>query len=81
MMLAAIRVPNEDVRELVGLVDARTRGVLEKALELGTVIVALTVPDREQILRALDDPQTTPLAELRGVLLAEHEWRAREGLV
>ena len=33
------------------------------------------------ILRALDDPASDALAELRGVLLAEHEWRVREGLV
>ena len=40
----------------------------------------MTVPEREEILRALDDPPTG-LAELRGVLLVEHEWRVREGLV
>jgi hypothetical protein len=45
------------------------------------VIVALSISDREQILRALDDPQTTALAELRAVLLQEHELRVREGLV
>jgi hypothetical protein len=37
--------------------------VLEKALELETVVLALTVPDREQIIRALDNPQTGALAE------------------
>ena len=63
------------------MVDEPTRDVLEKALELGTVVLALTVPDREQIIRALDDPQTTALAELRATLLLEHEWRVREGLV
>jgi hypothetical protein len=42
--------------------------------------VALTIPDREAILRALDDPPKG-LAELRGVLLREHEWRLRVGLV
>jgi hypothetical protein len=36
--------------------------------------------EREQILRALDDPPEG-LAELRGVLVREHDWRAREGLV
>jgi hypothetical protein len=80
-MLAGRRVPDDDVRELARLVDEPTRGVLEKALELGTVVLALTVPDREQIIRALDDPQTTALAELRATLLLEHEWRGREGLV
>ncbi|HUG64880.1 MAG TPA: hypothetical protein VMK83_06640 [Gaiellaceae bacterium] len=65
-MHAGLRVPDDDV---------------EKALERETVIVALTVPDREMILRALDDPQTDSLAELRAVLLVEHEWRVRDGLV
>ena len=34
-------------------------------------------PARERTLRALDDP----LAEFHGVLIREHEWRAREGPV
>ena len=76
-----LTVPDDDVRELARLVDGPTKTVLEKALERETVIVALTVPDREQILRALDEPATTALAELRAVLLVEHEWRVREGLV
>ena len=81
MYLAGTPVPDDDVREIVRLVDDPVRTVLTKALDRGTVIVALTVPDREQILRALDDPQTTPLAELRATLLLEHDWRVREGLV
>jgi hypothetical protein len=41
--------------------------------------VGLTIPDRQAILRVLEDcPES--LAELRGVLLREHEWRMREGL-
>ena len=55
--------------------------MLEKAIELETVIVALSIEDRERILRGLDDAPTDALAELRGVLLREHEWRVREGLV
>ena len=43
-------------------------------------VLALAVPEREAILRALEDPPAG-LAELRGVLLHEHEWRVREGLV
>ena len=30
---------------------------------------------------ALDDARTDALAELRGVLLSEHEWRVHDGLV
>ena len=54
---------------------------LDHALTMETRVLALTVVDRESILRALDDPPTDSLAELRGVFLDEHEWRVREGLV
>jgi hypothetical protein len=68
------------VRELIKLVDEPKRSFLEKALSLDREVVALTIEDRERIHWALDDVRTDALAELRGVLLAEHEWRAREGL-
>ena len=42
--------------------------------------MALTIAEREQIIRALDDPPDG-LAELRGVLLVEHEGRVRQGVV
>jgi hypothetical protein len=64
-----------------GLVDEPTRSVLEKALALGTVVVALTIQDRERLLWALDDARADALAELRAVLLQEHEARVRDGLV
>jgi len=54
---------------------------LDHALLMETMVLALTVVDREAILRALDDPPSDELSELRGVLLREHEWRVREGLV
>ena len=81
MYLAGLRIPDEDVRELITVVDEPTRSLLEKSLSLDTEVVALTIEDRERILWALDDARTDPLAELRGVLLAEHEWRAKEGLI
>lgn len=55
-------------------------GTVTHALLIGTKVLALTIADREAILRALDDPPDG-LAELRAVLLREHEWRVREGLV
>ena len=76
-----MRIPDEDVRELIKLVDEPTRSFLEKSLALDSEVVALTIEDRERILWALDDVRTEALAELRAVLLQEHEWRAREGLV
>lgn len=81
MHLAGLRIPDEDVRELITLVDEPTRAFLEKSLGLQTEVVALTIEDRERILWALDDVRTDALAELRGVLLAEHEWRRQDGLV
>jgi hypothetical protein len=42
-------------------------------------VLALTIPERETIIRALDD-LPAGLEELRGVLLREHVWRRREGL-
>jgi hypothetical protein len=80
-MLAGMRVPDDDVRELTRLVDEPTRSVLEKALALGTVVVALTIDARERLLWALDDARTDALAELRAVLVQEHEGRMRDGLV
>ena len=51
------------------------------ALEADRIGVALTIAEREQILRGLDNPPYG-LTELRSVLLLnEHEWRVREGLV
>jgi hypothetical protein len=73
--------PTTEVRELARLVDEPTRSVLARALALGTAVVALTIEDRERLLWALDDVRTDALAELRGVLLEEHEGRRREGVV
>jgi hypothetical protein len=78
--LAGLRIPDEDVRELIALVDEPTRSLLEKSLAMEAEIVALTIEDRDRILWALDDVRTDALTELRAVLLQEHEWRAREGL-
>jgi hypothetical protein len=54
--------------------------VLENALERETVIVALTVPDRGQIIRALADPQTTALAEFGKRSCSNTSWRVSERL-
>ena len=81
MYLAGLRIPDEDVRELIKLVDDPTRSVLEKSLALDSEVVALT---RSRIANASSgryDVRTDALAELRGVLLQEHEGRVRDGLV
>jgi len=76
-----MQIPDDDVRVLITLVDEPTRSFLERSLALETGVVALTIEDRERLLWALDDVRTDALAELRGVLRSEHEWRARDGLV
>jgi len=68
------------VRELITLVDEATRSLLEKSFASEAGVVALTIEDRERILWALDDVRTDALAQLRAVLLQEHQWRQREGL-
>jgi len=80
MMLAGVPVSAELISELAQIVDEPTASMLERGLEVETKVLALTIVDRERIIRALDDPPAG-LAELRGVLLREHEWRVREGVV
>jgi hypothetical protein len=53
---------------------------LEHASKVETKVLALTIPEREAILRALEECPDG-LAELRGALVREREWRVREGLV
>ena len=75
---------DQDVLELArllrdaGFVD--TAEALVVALEAEQALVALTIQDRGATLRSLDDPPKG-LVKLRGMLLTEHEWRQREGLV
>lgn len=84
MMLAGIPVDDKDVLALAHLLrevefdEVAVR--LEGAWYAETKVLALSIVDRERILRALDDPPEE-LVELRGVLLREHEWRGRAGLV
>jgi hypothetical protein len=52
---------------------------LEDACGRMVKVLALTILERETIIRALDDPPPG-LEELRGVLLREHVARKREGL-
>jgi hypothetical protein len=79
-MLAGIPVAAELIWDLADLVDEPAASTLRNYLKAGRTTFALTIAEREAILRALDEPPDG-LAELRGVLLREHEWRVREGLV
>jgi len=78
MMLAGLSIPEDDVRELALLVDEPTTSLLDKALVLGTVVLALTIDDRERILWALDDVRTDACRAARRAI---REARVRDGLV
>ena len=84
-MLAGIPVTDDDTETLVELLRtgefADVADKLERLLASGVKVFALTIVDRESILWALDEAPTDGLAALRAVLLREHEWRVREGLV
>jgi hypothetical protein len=84
VLLAGLEVPDRLVLELAHCLRAEglleTAETLEDAYDGNNAIVALTITDRESILRALDNC-AYGLAELRGVLLLEREWRLTEGLV
>lgn len=83
MMLAGIPVADRLVLGIaqrlrdVGCDD--TAATLEDAYDGERRVVALTVQEREAILRVLEGCPAE-LSELRGVLLREHAWRLREGL-
>ena len=80
---AALPATSFDARavlELACLVDDPDLATkLEEAHNREVKVRALTIPERETILRALEDPRAE-LAELRGVLLRELEWLRQEGL-
>ena len=83
MWLAGIPVADNAVLHLAAsLRDGEltfTAERLERAYDREARIVALDIPDREAILRVLEDcPEELP--ELRATLLQEHVWRRREGL-
>jgi hypothetical protein len=52
---------------------------LERAVADDVKLLALTLDERALMLSALEDPPQE-LAELRAVLLADHQWRRVEGL-
>ena len=83
MMLAGVPVAAPAAADLAEIVRAAgadgLANRLHRALADDVRLLALTLDERVLILNALDDPPDG-LAELRGVLLNEHEWRQREGL-
>jgi len=80
VFLAGVPVTDRLVLKIAHLVDdEQLETKLRSALARDVRVLALEIPERETILAALDDPPDG-LAELRGVLLSERDWRQREGL-
>ena len=83
MMLAGLPVPGDAVRKLAGMIwdadEIELADRLERALADDVKLLALTIEERALMLNALEDPPDE-LAELRAVLLADHQWRRSEGL-
>jgi hypothetical protein len=83
MMLAGVPVHADAVEDLADTV--RTIGAdeladrLERGRDEDVKLLALTIDERAIIIASLEDPPQE-LAELRAVLLNEHEWRQSEGL-
>ena len=81
-MLAGVPVDAGSVAELARIV--RVAGAAELAERLehavgdGVSLLALTIDERAIILDQLEDP-AEGLAELRGVLVDEHQWRQAGG--
>jgi hypothetical protein len=78
-MLAGVPVRRRFVKQLAAEVDEPTASKLARAVEHKAVILNLDIDDRERLLQAMEHAPAG-LAELRGVLLAEHTRRQRQGL-
>ena len=84
MELAGFAVADEHVLELVGLLRQagydETADRLTEALRWSDELVGLRIADRLAILDVLDDAPAG-LSGLYDVLVTEHRWRVRHGLV
>jgi hypothetical protein len=76
VFLAGVSIAHEDVLDLARRVDPGLAKRLHEAVDRDVQVTALTIPERETILQALDDAPTG-LLELRAVLLKEGLARAR----
>jgi hypothetical protein len=81
VFLAGVPVSDRLLRELARTVDDDELATkLQTAVVRDVKIIALDFGERDRILEALADDCPDELAELRGVLLNELEWRRRKDL-
>jgi len=85
MQIAGVWVHEDDVLELVVLlIRAGFHDVAAKlgdGIEVEAHMLGLTIDERAAMLRVLDDPPTEGLAQLRNVLLGDHDWFREQGLI
>jgi hypothetical protein len=83
VVLAGVPVADADVLTLARLVRGagfvETASRLEDAWDMQVRVLGLTLEEREEILRALEEA-ADGLAELRGVLIRDREARIASGL-
>jgi hypothetical protein len=83
VFLRGIGIPDRDVLDLARRLRATgydEADKLEDAHRREIVILALEIPEREAILRALEDCPDGPLAELRAVILRDITYFRQQGL-
>ena len=79
MLVGGFPIDDRLLRELARIVPPTLARRVDTALLYRAKVLGITVAEREIILAALEDAPAD-LAELRGVLLRELEWRRPEGL-
>lgn len=79
MLVGGVPIDDRLLRELARIVPPTLARRVDTALLYRAKVLGITVAEREIILAALEDAPAD-LAELRGVLLRELEWRRPEGL-
>ena len=79
MLVGGVPIDDRLLRELARIVPPTRARRVDTALLYRAKVLGITVAEREIILAALEDAPAD-LAELRGVLLRELEWRRPEGL-
>jgi hypothetical protein len=75
VFLAGVPIARDDVLDLARRVDPELATRLHDAVDREVKVLALSIPERGVMLRALDDPPEG-LLKLRAVLLKEHFARA-----
>jgi len=84
MRVAGIEIETDGIELLIDLLRDEcylaAANRLDEALLDGSADVGLTTKERTAVLDVLDDPPSSVLSKLRGILLEENVGRVRAGL-